>query len=171
MSQYYESSKYISNLFFVMPYTYILDDSIKSPTVILTADHSTLLYISPSFFFLQNKELLFFFCGWNSKWSRSRTHICMTLPLLSAHFSWPLPFLQSQKVATLPLFPPPPPMLISDKSQRFVLFSLFGQINMCFQYGNLFFTTYCDLHFELIYYCIFITNTSFIPFWILFLFD
>ena len=36
-----------------MPYTYILDDSIKlSPTLILTADHST--PISPRFF-LQNK--------------------------------------------------------------------------------------------------------------------
>ena len=40
-----------------MPYTYILDDSIKSPTLILTADHSTLLFLSG--FFLQNKELLF----------------------------------------------------------------------------------------------------------------
>ena len=40
-----------------MPYTYILDDSIKSPTLILTADHSTLLFLPG--FFLQNKELLF----------------------------------------------------------------------------------------------------------------
>ena len=48
MSQYYESSKYISNLFFVMPYTYILDDNIKS--LILTADHLTLLFL-PGFFF------------------------------------------------------------------------------------------------------------------------
>ena len=39
-----------------MPYTYILDDSIKSPTLILTADHSTLLFLPG--FFLQNKELL-----------------------------------------------------------------------------------------------------------------
>ena len=37
---YYESS----NLFFVMPYTYILDDSIKSPTLILTADHSQVFF-------------------------------------------------------------------------------------------------------------------------------
>ena len=36
----------ISNLFFVMLYTYSLDDSIKSPTLILTADHSTLLFLS-----------------------------------------------------------------------------------------------------------------------------
>ena len=56
VSQYYESSKYISNLFFVMPYTYILGDSIKSPTLILTADHSTFLFLQG--FFLQNKELL-----------------------------------------------------------------------------------------------------------------
>ena len=115
MSQYYESSKDISNLFFVMPYTYILDDSIKIRTLILTADHSTLLFLPG--FFLRNKELLFFFCGWASTWSR--THICMTLLLLTAHFSWPLPFLQYQKVETLPLFPippPPTPSLISDKS-------------------------------------------------------
>ena len=41
-----------------MPYTYILDDSIKSPTLILTADHLTVLFL-PVFFFLQNKELVF----------------------------------------------------------------------------------------------------------------
>ena len=44
-----------------MPYTYILDDSIKSPTLILTDDHSTLLFLPG--FFLQNKELLFCFLG------------------------------------------------------------------------------------------------------------
>ena len=33
-----------------MPYTYILDDSIKSPTLILTADHSTLLFL-PGFLY------------------------------------------------------------------------------------------------------------------------
>ena len=43
----------------------------------------------------------------------------MTLPILTAHFSCPLPFLQSQKVVTLPLFPTPPsPLLISDKSLK-----------------------------------------------------
>ena len=44
-----------------MPYTYILDDSIKSPTLILTADQLTLLF--PPGFFLQNKELLFSYVG------------------------------------------------------------------------------------------------------------
>ena len=57
VSQYYENSKYISNLFFVMLYTYILDDSIKSPTLILRADHSTILFLPG--FFLPNKELPF----------------------------------------------------------------------------------------------------------------
>ena len=38
-----------------MPYTYILDDSIKSPTLILTADHSTLLFI-PGFIFYKIKN-------------------------------------------------------------------------------------------------------------------
>ena len=62
MSQCYENSKYISNLFIVMLYTYILDDSIKSPTLILTEDHLTLLFL-PFFFFLPNKELPFFSVG------------------------------------------------------------------------------------------------------------
>ena len=44
-----------------MPYTYILDDSIKSPTLILTVDHSTLLFL-PGFFFLQKKN--FFVLLW-----------------------------------------------------------------------------------------------------------
>ena len=63
--------------------------------------------------FLQKKRTSVFFCGWTSTWSR--THIFMTLTHLTAHFSWPLPFPQSQKVVTFPLFPPPPPLLISDK--------------------------------------------------------
>ena len=41
-----------------MPYTYILDDSIKSPTLILTADHSTLLFL-PGFFFYEIKNFFF----------------------------------------------------------------------------------------------------------------
>ena len=64
-----------------------------------------LSYFSQVFFYkIKN---FFFFCGWTSTWSR--THICMTLPFLTAHFSWSLPFLRSQKVVTLPLFPPPSP--------------------------------------------------------------
>ena len=58
VSQYYESSKYISNLFFVIPYTYILDDSIKSLTLILTADLSTLLFLPGFFYKLKNFPFL-----------------------------------------------------------------------------------------------------------------
>ena len=114
MSQYYESSNYISNLFFVMPYTYVLDESIKSPTLILTADHSTLLFL-PVFFFYKTKN--FFFLTWVNLYIITDPY-CMTLPLLTDHFSWPFPFLRSQKIVTLPLFPPPLPLLISDKSLR-----------------------------------------------------
>ena len=45
-----------------MPYTYILGDSIKSPTLILTADHSTLLFLPVFFFFYKIKN--FFFLLW-----------------------------------------------------------------------------------------------------------
>ena len=44
-----------------MQYTYILDDSIKlSPTLILTADHSTLLFLPGFFYKIKN----FFFLLW-----------------------------------------------------------------------------------------------------------
>ena len=58
--------------------TYILDDSIKSPTLIVTADHSTLLFL-PGFLFLQNKELLFSSAG---EPLHDHGHI----------FAWPSPF-------------------------------------------------------------------------------
>ena len=60
-----------------MPYTYILDDSIKSPTLILTADHSTLLFLPG--FFEQNKELPFSSVG---EPLHGHGHI----------FAWPSPF-------------------------------------------------------------------------------
>ena len=37
---------------------YILDDSIKSPTLILTADHSTLLFLQGFFYKIKNFFLL-----------------------------------------------------------------------------------------------------------------
>ena len=50
-----------TNLFFVMPYTYILDDSIKlSSTLILTADHLTLLFLPGFLYKIRN----FFFFLW-----------------------------------------------------------------------------------------------------------
>ena len=86
--------------------TYILDDSIKlSRTLILTADHSTLLFLPGVFYKIKN----FFFLQWVNLYMITETHICMTLPLLTVHFSRRLPFLPSQKVVTLPLFTPPFP--------------------------------------------------------------
>ena len=83
---------------------YILDDSIKSPTLILTADHLTLLFLPG--FFLPKKELTFSSVG-------------ESLHDHGLVFAWPspfngpffmtLPFSESQKVVTLPLFPRPFP--------------------------------------------------------------
>ena len=44
--------------FFVILFTYILDDIIKSLTLIMTADHSTLLFL-PGFFPKWKKDLSF----------------------------------------------------------------------------------------------------------------
>ena len=75
MSQYYESSKYISNLFFVMRYTYILDDSIKSLTLILTADHSTFLFLPGFFFFFFYKIKNFLFLLWVNLYMITDTYL------------------------------------------------------------------------------------------------
>ena len=60
-----------------MPYTYILDDSIKSPTLILTADHSTLLFLPGFLYKMKN----FFF---SSVGEPLHDHGHM--------FAWPSPF-------------------------------------------------------------------------------
>ena len=87
-----------------MPYTYILDGSIKSPTLILTAHHSTLLFL-PGYF---TKKKNFCFLLRVNLYMITDTYF-MTRTHLTAHFSWPLPFPQSQKVVTFPLFSPPFP--------------------------------------------------------------
>ena len=60
-----------------MPYTYILDDSIKSPTLILTADRSTLLFLPGFLYKIKN----FFF---SSVGEPLHDHGHM--------FVWPFPF-------------------------------------------------------------------------------
>ena len=63
--------------------TYILDDGIKlSPTLILTADHSTLLFLPGVFYKIKN-----FFLLWVNLYMIRETLICMTLPLLTVHFT------------------------------------------------------------------------------------
>ena len=98
----------------VMLYTFILDDSIKSPTLILTTDHSTLLFL-PSFFFYQIKNFLFLL--WVSLYVITGIYLHDPPPFNGPFFMTP-PFSESQKFVTLPLFPPPLPLLISDKSLR-----------------------------------------------------
>ena len=83
-----------------MLYKYILDDSIKNPTPILTADHLTWpkkgLPFSSVGESLQDHGLIF---AWPSP-----------PRLLTAHFSWPLPFLSLKKLwPSLCFHPPPPP--------------------------------------------------------------
>ena len=115
MSQYYESSKYISNMFFVMPYTYILDDSIKSPTLILTAI-TRLSYFSHFFFFYKIKN--FFFLLWVNLYMITDTYLHDPPPFNGPFFMTP-PFSAVSKSCDPPsVSTPPPPLLISDKSLR-----------------------------------------------------
>ena len=91
-----------------MLYTCILDDSIKSPTLILAADHSTLLFL-PSFFY-QMKHFLFLLCLNLYMITRMITGIYLhdPPPFNNPFFMTP-PFSESQKAVALPLFPPPSP--------------------------------------------------------------
>ena len=86
-----------------MLYTYILDDSIKSPTLIMTADHLTLLFL-PGFFY-QIKNFLFLL--WVNLHMIMGIYLHDPPPFNGPFFMTP-PFSESQKVVTLALFPPPP---------------------------------------------------------------
>ena len=118
MSQYYESSKYISNLFFVMPYTYILDDSIQSVTLILTADHSTLLFLPGFFYKIKN----FFFRLWVNLYMITDTYLHDPPPLNGPFFMTP-PFSAVSKSCDPPSVSTPSPLLISDKSLNILILS------------------------------------------------
>ena len=73
-------------MFFVMPYTYILDDSIKlSPTLILTADHSTLLFLPGVFYKIKN----FFFLQWVNLYMIRDTYLHDPPPFNSPFFTTP----------------------------------------------------------------------------------
>ena len=94
-----------------MPCTYILDDSIKSPTLILTADHSTLLFL-PVFYTIKN----FFFLLWVNLYMITETYLHDPPPFNSSFFMTP-PFSAVSKSCNPPsVSTPPPPLLISDKS-------------------------------------------------------
>ena len=89
---------------YLATYKYILDHSIKSPTLILTADHLTLLFL-PGFFY-QRKNFLFLL--WVNLYMFMGLYLHDPPPFNGPFFMSP-PFSESQKVVTLPLFPPPLP--------------------------------------------------------------
>ena len=96
-----------------MPYTYILDDSIKlSPTLILTADHSTLLFLPGFIYKIKN----FFFLLWVNLYMITDTYLHDPPPFNGPFFMTP-PFSAVSKSCDLPsVFTPPSPLLISEKS-------------------------------------------------------
>ena len=112
VSQYYESSKYISNLLFIMPYTYILDDSIKSPTRFWQL--ITWLSYFSQFFFYKVKN--FFFLLLVSLYMVTDTYLHYPPPFNGPFFMTP-PFSAVSKSCDHPsVSTPSPPLLISDKS-------------------------------------------------------
>ena len=86
-----------------MLYTYILDDSIESPTLIMTADLLTLLFLPV--FFLPYKELSFSSVQWVNLYMIMSIYL-HDAPPFNGPFLMTPPFSESQKVVTLPLFPP-----------------------------------------------------------------
>ena len=94
-----------------MPYTYILDDSIKSPTLILTADHSTLLFLPGFFYKIKN----FFFLLWVNLYMITDTYLHDPPPFNGPFFMTPS-FSAVSKSCDPPSVstPPPSPLLISD---------------------------------------------------------
>ena len=99
-----------------MPYTYILDDSIKSPTLILTVDHSTLdLLFLPGFFY---KIKNFFFLLWVNLYMFKDTYLYDPPPFNGSFFMTP-PFSAVLKSCDLPsVSTSPSPLLSSDKSLK-----------------------------------------------------
>ena len=101
-----------------MQYTYILDDSIKlSPTLILTADHSTLLFLPGVFYKIKN----FFFLLWVNLYMIKDTYLHDPPPFNDPSFHDPSLFCSLKKLSPSLCFHPPPPLLISDKSLRRII--------------------------------------------------
>ena len=101
-----------------MPYTYILDDSNKTPTLPLTADHSTLLFLLGFFYKIKN----FFFLLWVNLYMITDTYL-HDPPPFNGPFFMTLPFSAVSKSCDPPsVSTSPPPLLISDKSLRGIEF-------------------------------------------------
>ena len=69
------------------------------------------------FFFYQMKNFLFLL--WENLYMITGIYLHDPPPFNGPFFMTP-PFSESQKVVTLPLFPPPSPLLISDKSLTYI---------------------------------------------------
>ena len=106
-----------------MPYTYLLDDSIKLiPTLILTADHSTLLFLPGVFYKIKN----FFFLLWVNLYMITDTYLHDPPPFNGPFFHDPSLFCSVKKLWPSLCFHLPPPLLISDKSPINLSFYRFG---------------------------------------------
>ena len=87
-----------------MPYTYILDESIKlSPALILTADHSTLLFLQGVFYKINN----FFFLLWVNFYMITDTYLHDHPPFNGPFFTTP-PFSAVSKSCDPPSVSTPP---------------------------------------------------------------
>ena len=87
-----------------MPYTYILDDSIKSPALILTADHPTLLFLPCFFYKIKN----FYFLLWVNLYMIMDTYLHDPPPSNGPFFMSP-PFSAVSKSGDPPSVSTPPP--------------------------------------------------------------
>ena len=106
-----------------MPYTYLLDDSIKlSPTMILTADHSTLLFLLGVLYKIKN----FFFLLWVNLYMITDTYLHDPPPFNGPFFHDPSVFCSVKKLWPSLCFHLPPSLLISDKSLINLSFYRFG---------------------------------------------
>ena len=97
-----------------MPYTYILDDSIKSPTLILTAGHSTLLFLPASFYKIKN----FFFLLWVILYMITDTYL-HDLPPFNRPFFMTPPFSAVSKSYDPPSVSTPPANFWQVPKSRF----------------------------------------------------
>ena len=106
-----------------MPYTYLLDDSIKlSPTLILTADHSTLLFLPGVLYKIKN----FFFLLWVNLYMITDTYLHDPSPYNGPFFHDPSLFCSVKKLWPSLCLHLPPSLLISDKSLINLSFYRFG---------------------------------------------
>ena len=88
-----------------MLYTYILEESIKSPTLILTADHLTLLFLPGIFYQIKN----FLFLLWVNLYMITGIYLHNPPPFNGPLFMTPPFSAVSKRCDPLSISPPSPP--------------------------------------------------------------